>query len=417
MSADTTKTTRDELTRWVHDALNKLYDSPNLQRNPLAEALAGPEITTHQRSQNLRRILLNAIRAIRPERGVPAQSPDWRAYRILELRYIDGLSTAEAMEQLAYGRSQFFREQARMLEQVVDVLWDKLQQIPTAPQFTPPFALDEPTRDDPDSYEQIAQSEIELLAAQTTWQKVALNPLIDQLHSVIDPLAHAKGITVSYHINHQIIVDHADRVFLRQVMLNTVAAALTVAGEKGISIGTIAGPRTHSIIVRAERMGTEGASMPQRLGLDVARGLMTAMHGTLVVTETPEAWEAKLLWPAATTFRLLLIDDNAGFADLFRRYLAQRPWQVIHAHDGTEGWQLIAETQPTVIMLDVMMPKEDGWEVLIALQAAAETRTIPVVICSVLNEPDMAVALGARGYLTKPVSQLDLLHALEPWER
>ena len=60
---------------------------------------------------------------------ITAQSADWRAYRILELRYIEGLSPAEVMQQLAFGRSYYFREQARILEALTSMLWDQRQQI------------------------------------------------------------------------------------------------------------------------------------------------------------------------------------------------------------------------------------------------------------------------------------------------
>ena len=65
--------------------------------------------------------------------------------------------------------------------------------------------------------------------------------------------------------------------------------------------------------------------------------------------------------------------------------------------------------------MDVMMPKVDGWELLLSLKAGVETRDIPIIICSVLNEPEMALALGAAAYIPKPVIQGDLLRALAPW--
>ena len=107
----------------MHEALNCLYDSPYLQTHPLGNVLTGETTGTLQRSQTLRRVLLEAIQAMRPGSGVPAQSPDWRAYRILELRYIEGLSPAEVMHQLALGRSQYFREQARVLEALTVATW------------------------------------------------------------------------------------------------------------------------------------------------------------------------------------------------------------------------------------------------------------------------------------------------------
>ena len=60
-----------------------------------------------------------------------------------------------------------------------------------------------------------------------------------------------------------------------------------------------------------------------------------------------------------------------------------------------------------------MMPTQDGWEILQALKAHAETSNIPVVVCSVLRERELALSLGAARFLAKPVSQRQLVDALQ----
>jgi CheY-like chemotaxis protein len=77
----------------------------------------------------------------------------------------------------------------------------------------------------------------------------------------------------------------------------------------------------------------------------------------------------------------------------------------------------VAEIRPTVIILDVLLPQEDGWELLMSLRADDRTRDIPVIVCSVLREPQLARSLGASAHLPKPVTQGALLEALTPWLR
>lgn len=411
--------TYDQFAKWVHDALSRLYDSPYLQNHPLAEMVSGSEIGVHQRSQHLRRIVLQAIRAIRPEAGVPAQSPDWRAYRILELRYIEGLNPSEAMQELAFGRSQFFREQSRMLEVLTTRLWEEAQRIyPVAVETTVP-APDGSEGDELGTREQLAQSEVERLAAQATWETVDLLQLLRQLGPVIDPLARSKGVTVAYQLDDQLHIANADRVLLRQAMLNVIGYALDVAAGAKVTLGSFHNQREQGIVINAHKPATHEANIAneqrQDADLEVCRGVMRVMGGSLSLDEQRDQWQARLVWPATVQHVLLLIDDNEGFADLFRRYLAGEPWRLIHAPDGSTARQIMAEGVPTVIALDVMMPKEDGWEILIALRNDPTTRDIPVVICSVMNEPHMAEALGAQAYLTKPVTQLALLRTLRRW--
>ena len=136
------------------------------------------------------------------------------------------------------------------------------------------------------------------------------------------------------------------------------------------------------------------------------------MGGTLEVRAAHNAWEAACAWHPAGQPVLLVIDDNADFIDLLRRYLSGQPWLVLGAAEGVAARRVLAETTPTLILLDVMLPREDGWELLLALRSSEATRAIPVLICSALREPELAPALGAAGYLAKPVEQAALLEAL-----
>jgi CheY-like chemotaxis protein len=65
-----------------------------------------------------------------------------------------------------------------------------------------------------------------------------------------------------------------------------------------------------------------------------------------------------------------------------------------------------------VILLDAVIPGRDGWELLLELKRSRETREIPVVLCSVLDEPGLALSLGAASYLHKPIDQAQLVGAL-----
>ena len=114
---------------------------------------------------------------------------------------------------------------------------------------------------------------------------------------------------------------------------------------------------------------------------------------------------------------LLVIDDNEGLIELFRRYLTGESYRLIGAQDGTEGLRLAEEHSPDVIVLDVMMPQQDGWEVLQLLRNRRRTRDIPVLVCSVIDDPELAFSLGAAQFLAKPVKREELLRALERCRR
>jgi CheY-like chemotaxis protein len=169
--------------------------------------------------------------------------------------------------------------------------------------------------------------------------------------------------------------------------------------------------------IRAESASREDSAR-QGVGLEVCRRLIREMGGELIVDDRCAGeWSTRLIWGASRSRTLLVIDDNQEFADLFRRFLTVHHWDVIGAADGESAYAEISRKRPAVILLDVMMPRQDGWEFLMDIKSRDDMRDIPVIICSVLSEPQLAASLGADDYLTKPVTQQALLQALAPWGR
>ena len=86
-------------------------------------------------------------------------------------------------------------------------------------------------------------------------------------------------------------------------------------------------------------------------------------------------------------------------------------FSVVTAAGGLEGLKRARELKPMAITLDVMMPDLDGWSVLAALRQDAQLQEIPVIMVTILDEHNRGMALGAAGYLTKPIDR-ERLHAL-----
>ena len=94
-------------------------------------------------------------------------------------------------------------------------------------------------------------------------------------------------------------------------------------------------------------------------------------------------------------------------------YLSDAALRVTTARDGQSGLEAVRRVHPDVVLLDIRLPGIDGWSVLQALKSARETRDIPVVVVSIVDERSRGVALGAAAYLVKPVGRDDLLGALQ----
>ena len=109
-----------------------------------------------------------------------------------------------------------------------------------------------------------------------------------------------------------------------------------------------------------------------------------------------------------TQYNILIVDDDDDIRHLLKYNLEKEGFITHQASNGLECLERIQEIKPDLIILDVMMPEMDGWEVLAALQGNERTKNIPVIMLTMADEPDIGYSLGATDYLTKPVNWTDL---------
>ena len=115
--------------------------------------------------------------------------------------------------------------------------------------------------------------------------------------------------------------------------------------------------------------------------------------------------------------RVMVVDDDEDIVQLIKFLMEREQFEVIEAYNGLEAYHKLTEdgpnkAAPDVIILDIMMPRLDGWSVLALLAGDAGTRAVPVVVCSLVDDPELSHVLGAQGYLRKPVSESELLAEL-----
>ncbi len=114
---------------------------------------------------------------------------------------------------------------------------------------------------------------------------------------------------------------------------------------------------------------------------------------------------------------ILIIDDDPTVHDLLQRFFEKKGFEIKTALSGLEGINLAKSLRPEAITLDVMMPGMDGWSVLTALKANAQTADIPVIMMTMVDDQNLGYALGAAEYLLKPIDSRKLemiLHKFKP---
>ena len=114
--------------------------------------------------------------------------------------------------------------------------------------------------------------------------------------------------------------------------------------------------------------------------------------------------------------KILIADDNLTNVELLEAYLADVDCETAVAVDGRDTLAKVAEFQPDLILLDIMMPKLSGFEVCKTLKRDPNTRQIMILMVTALNEQgdiERAVAAGCDDFLSKPVNKLELLKRVE----
>ena len=153
-----------------------------------------------------------------------------------------------------------------------------------------------------------------------------------------------------------------------------------------------------------------------RIGLlrsDVEKG--STFFFTLPVAAEPE--QVEIAAENTDGNVILSIDDDPQVITLYERFLEPYGYKVVALTDPEQAVQRARDLKPFAITLDIMMPGKDGWQVLNDLKRDEETRNIPVMICSILEEEEKGFSLGASEYLVKPFLHDDLANAIKRLNR
>ncbi len=113
---------------------------------------------------------------------------------------------------------------------------------------------------------------------------------------------------------------------------------------------------------------------------------------------------------------ILVVDDNEDNANIIRDYLEARGYPISVAYNGDEAMELFKTVHPVVVLLDVMMPGRDGWQVCREMKAGAEGRPLRVVMVTALQDwmdKRQALETGADDYVEKPFELAKLAAVVE----
>lgn len=414
-----------ELVTQVRDALAHLYDPVYLQNHPLAEALIDAQTLGQMtRAQQLRRILLDTLEELSPPDHM-AVTEDSACYQALHYRYLDGLSVDEIGGILAMSPRQTYRKLREGVEALASLLTDHFDAMP---QDVRAHALLSEVTDNAmqqsvntDDRRELAQAALQQLGNHAQSEVIAINDIMQTIVRDLRPYCTQIGAKIRLTLPPQSAYIYADRTMFRQALLNLLTNGLDQVSGGILQIEVrIEDPEVQLLFtLHMAHRGTAANASPlhrcnkrEGIGMEVAIQLFQMQNLQVNLGTESDLWSVEVRIAQTTPQQILVIDDMPDIPPLFQRFTSTYPIDVISAAGGDEALALLQEVTPALILLDVMLPRRDGWEILQTLKVDPATAAIPVVICSILNEPGLALALGADSYLPKPVSQKALLTVL-----
>ncbi|MDR3577082.1 MAG: GAF domain-containing protein [Anaerolineaceae bacterium] len=292
-------------------------------------------------------------------------------------------------------------------------------------------------------------SKIEAGKMELSFSEVNIPDLINSVMTTAIGLVKDKSIKLLQIVPADLPVMWADSTRVRQVLLNLISNASKFTDQGSITVAASvssneSGKKEILITVTDTGMGIASEDQsklfqpfsqvddsPTRktggtgLGLSICRS-MIELHGgkigllssepgkgsTFYFTIPMPQPKSQVVEPASSSNVILSIDDDYQVISLYERFLKPQGIQVIACTDPKMAIKKAKEVRPFAITLDVMMPGRDGWDVMQELKHDPETRNIPVIICSILEEEEKGFSMGASDYLVKPFLQEDLNNAI-----
>ncbi len=141
---------------------------------------------------------------------------------------------------------------------------------------------------------------------------------------------------------------------------------------------------------------------------------------TIPIKEITEAKRPPVISPEALDFNkklVLTIDDETEAQEILKIYLKSEGYEVIQAYNAMGAMELAIKYRPFAITLDIIMPGKDGWDILHELKNDPQTKDIPVICISILDNRDMGLSLGAIEYIIKPINKDQLMEELQRLEK
>jgi signal transduction histidine kinase/CheY-like chemotaxis protein len=298
-------------------------------------------------------------------------------------------------------------------------------------------------------------SKIEAGKMELQFSEVNLADMVNSAMSTAIGLVKDKPIKLHHQVDPSLPDVRCDSTRVRQVLINFLSNAAKFTDQGAITVDVrpnIDAEGKHEVMISVTDSGPGIAEKDQHklfqpfsqvddsptrktggtgLGLSICRSLIDLHGGRIGLLHSEVGVGSTFFFTlplpqptppvdediSESTEVVLAIDDDPQVISLYERFLKTQGYKVVALTEPRKAVQRVKEVRPFAITLDIMMPEKDGWQVISELKNDPETRNIPVIICSILEEEERGFSLGASDYLVKPFLQEDLVNAINRLNR
>jgi len=401
--------TFQEFVQGLRDALLHLYDPGYPVPQAVLELLG---LDPQEGLEPIQAAILEAVEGLKPASSVPACARGWRMYEVLSCRYVQKLTQEQTAERLGITPRHLRREQRSAINALAKRLREKsgdragLTDEPrpeSQEQLTAPAADTEMV-----AWRSQVRQELAVLQKSAPGSVADVAETIRGIVELVRPLTSARGAGLELGAVEPGLVATIHPSELRQVLVATISRLARNMSSGSIELCAAQEGGRVKITVTGDPVIIAGVP-----GNYLTDEVLARLGGSIQLQVADRRISFHVDLPTACRVTVLVVDDNADLVHFYKRYVLETRYSIVTATEGQRVFEIVEAAAPDIVVLDVMLPDVDGWELLAHLRQHPLTRLIPVIVCSVVREEELSLALGAALYVPKPVRRAQFLQALD----
>jgi CheY-like chemotaxis protein len=388
--------TRGQFIEHLRTALMQLDDLQALRQNPLLGLFTQAGVAANP--VHLQQLLFEGIEQVK-EVDSPRAG---HLYEILYYRYVEQGAQMDVAYQMGVSVRQLRREQNSAIELLAELLWART-------------AGAQEQRSDP----ALARQTDDALQGEISWLhefQAEASDLRQEFERALENaalVAARYGVKLAAKLPPRLSPVAVPPMALRQALLTALTALISSSANTVLRIAVDQPAQTSLRVHLCQEMPARGggAALQDRAMVHTVARLLAPFDAHIDLEEG-DTLAITMLLPGIESIPVLLVDDNPDVRQLLQRYAANTRFRIVATGESEQAIPLVSEFGIQAIVVDIMMPGDDGWDLLARLRHHPATRDIPIAVCTILPQRELSLLLGANAFIQKPVEQTAFLNLL-----